>query len=142
MNTVDFNIDGKTLSVKLCDFNEERESVRDYLDRLNKCEETYHLQYERRESTKEEVESDVKSMTEMLNQIESNPSFLEPFVKEIRKKKNGLLWKNSGVVIKMMDHCCDYFTDFTNAWSTPELRLDVVDELTCKLSIRERTYTF
>lgn len=126
-------------NIELCDFAVERK----YLDGILKAvDETYDVLYELRESTREEIEADVTSMLKLLDEIEANPDMLQEHADKIRKKKNGMLWKNSGIAIQQLSYCTCYFSDYTNAWSTPELRLDVVNENTCKLSIRSRTYTY
>lgn len=140
---VEFIIDNKTFFIDLSNFNfdKERDYASNFIERFEKEEETFYIIWELNKSGLEEITNDVEDMIEMLNSIQENPEILLEYVKDIRKKKNGMFWRNSGTVIRRMDNCTDYFTDFTNAWSTPELRLDVIDENTCKLAIRERTYT-
>jgi hypothetical protein len=141
MNTEVVKIGDKNFNVELCDYDSEREYINRFLNEYDSEVSTFDVLWELRESTREEIASDVDSMRDILERLEHNPQLITAYVEDIRKKKNGMLWKNSGVVLQHMAYCCEYFTDFTNAWSTPELRLDVVNETTCKLSIRHRTYT-
>ncbi len=75
-------------------------------------------------------------------ELKNDPKQLIPYIKEIRKKKNGKFWSNSGVTIQKMESVCHYFTDYTNAWSMYQLRLEVVNESKCELVLRRRTETY
>lgn len=132
---------GKEFEVILPDFNKEildLQSIKtEYLDGNI----GYNPLWEREESKTGNVLADLASLAELLQKIQQNTDILIPFVEEIRKKKNGGFWRNSGTDVRIAENCTEYFTDYTNAWSALMIRLDVVNETTCKLSVRTRTFT-
>lgn len=145
-----FNINGKELTVILPDFDSLKDSIKQF--RENYYEEGFVKEsgyncmlykiYTDKHSTFNEVEEDVEDMLELIESIENNNDLLIEHIEKVRKKKNGLFWNKSGYCIKTLEACTEYFTDFTNAWSTPELRLDVINENECKLHLRYYTNTY
>lgn len=134
-------VNGKTFQVNLPDFDKEKKSLEqtkaDYLN----GEISYQPIWEREDSKKENVVSDLDAMVFYLEQIEKNVDVLIPHIEYIRKKKNGDFWKKSGADVLVAQNCTEYFTDFTNAWSALMIRLDVDTTDTCTLSVRHRTFT-
>ncbi|WP_283747782.1 hypothetical protein [Bacillus thuringiensis] len=92
-------------------------------------------------ATKEESLSDIEKMIEFIDSIHNEYEQLVKHVGDIRKKKNGKFWLNSGTTLSRLECVTEYFTDYTNAWSTPQLRLEVIDADTCELVFRNRTET-
>lgn len=92
--------------------------------------------------TKEEFELEIASARAFIAQLEAGTLDLLPSVEKVRKKKNGKFWSNSGYDMLQLTNISDYFTDFTNAWSVFVFRLEVLNETTCELVLRSRTYTY
>lgn len=92
-------------------------------------------------ATKEESLSDIEQMIKFVDSLENNKDSLSEYVCDVRKKKNGKFWLNSGTTLSRLEFVTEYFTDYTNAWSTPQLRLEVIDADTCELVFRNRTET-
>ncbi|WP_144537397.1 hypothetical protein [Bacillus thuringiensis] len=92
-------------------------------------------------ATREESLRDVEQMLKFVNSLEHNEDALIEHVRDVRKKKNGKFWLNSGTTLSRLECVTEYFTDYTNAWSTPQLRLEVIDADTCELVFRNRTET-
>lgn len=152
MNKIKFEIGNKELYVLLSDLSELKKQVLYFKDIYYSENEGYVKEkdincmlyeiYTDKYSSYEDVCSDIDSMLDLIEKIETNPEeFLKESVEKVRKKKNGLFWLKSGYTIQSLDYCTEYFTDFTNAWSTPELRLDVLNETECELSLRYYTRT-
>lgn len=104
-------------------------------------EEMFHTMWEDEYAEKVDILTNLEELKTLLVDIAADPNALHADIHAIRKKKNGKFWRNSGTDVYIANHCTHYFTDFTNAWSAMVLRLDVLDEDTCTLSIRQRTYT-
>ncbi|MFJ8528701.1 hypothetical protein [Bacillus sp. NPDC094106] len=92
-------------------------------------------------ATEEESMNDIDEMLSFLESIMNSHDVLSDYVTNVRKKKNGKFWLNSGLTLSKLSCVTEYFTDYTNAWSTPQLRLEVIDEDTCELVFRNRTET-
>lgn len=144
-----FILGGKEFTVILPFFQDIKKSVysykanyykQDYDSELDRNRMLYKLHSEDY-STFDEVEKDIDLMMELVNELENDIDLLKNYVGLIKKKKNGTFWLKSGYCIKDLESCTEYFTDFTNAWSTPELRLDVISETECTLRFRYRTRT-
>lgn len=91
--------------------------------------------------TKEDYMKDIEDTRNLIATFEQDPSILEEYVEQVRTKKNGEFWKNSGLTIKYLENVSSYFTDFTNAWSVLQLRLRVLDAKTCVLQLELKTET-
>lgn len=139
MTTVTAN--GKDFLVEMPDFNKVIAHLESMKNEYLKGNIGYNPLWETGESNQEDVLSDLNEMVSLLRKIEAKPEILAPFIEEIRKKKNGWFWSNSGTDVRIAENCTEYFTDFTNAWSALMIRLDVLTEDTCKLSVRNRTFT-
>lgn len=134
-------VNGKDFTVEMPDFNEVITGLESMKVQYLAGEIGYNPLWESEESKEEDVVNDLNSLSSLLRKIEENPELLAPFIGAIRKKKNGGLWKKSGADVLIAENCTEYFTDFTNAWSTLMIRLDVLTEDTCQLSVRTRTFT-
>lgn len=84
---------------------------------------------------------DIAKGDEFLQRLSRGEFDIEKAVSKIRKKKNKTFWSKSGHDVLVLENISTYFTDFTNAWSVHVFRLEVLDEKTCELVLRERTYT-
>lgn len=131
----------KNFNVNLPDFQYEKKSLEKMKEDYLKGEMEFQPMWGEENSKKELVLSDLDAMMALLDEIEGNPDVLIPHIAEIRKKKNGDFWKNSGHDVFIAENCTTYFTDFTNAWSALVLRLDVNTNDTCTLDVRHRTYS-
>lgn len=134
-------VDGLDFTVIFPDFEKEREVLDLLKDRANSIDDPFQILWEDEDSEEVDVLRDIANIQAILDQVESNPNVLLVHLMDIRKKKNGQFWKNSGVDVYVARYMTNYFTDFTNAWSTYVLRLDVINEETCTLSLRTRTFT-
>lgn len=139
MTTIEVN--GRNFEVAMPDFKKEIAGLEAIKTEYMAGNMGFNPLWEREESKAEDVFADLASLTELLERIEANPDVLIPFVEEVRKKKNGGFWRNSGTDVRVAQNCTEYFTDYTNAWSALMIRLDVLDENTCELSVRNRTFT-
>jgi tRNA(Ile)-lysidine synthase TilS/MesJ len=113
---------------------------------LNSLEKQFEGQYTKmytvdEEVTKEEFEEDIQLAREFVAKLESGSFELSPHVEKVRKKKNQKFWSNSGYDVLTLSNISEYFTDFTNAWSVFVFRFEVINETTCELVLRSRTYT-
>lgn len=91
--------------------------------------------------TKEAYMEDIARGRAFLDSIEEDPSILEAYVKDLRKKKNGEFWKGSVNSVLRFDNISIYYTDFTNAWSVLDLRVKVRDFQTCELELIRHSLT-
>lgn len=139
--TVEVKTSGRTFKVNLPDIQKETEWLKKQKIDVMSGETEYNVIYTEDIADVDEAVADLDKMQHALSAIEADPSVLSPHIDQIRKKKNGGFWKQSGTDVLLAENCTEYFTDFTNAWSALVLRLDVVDEQTCTLSLRERTFT-
>lgn len=139
IETIQMN--GRDFLVKMPCFEDEIAELEKTLKEYQAEEQAFYPIWERDESLPENVVTDIESLIDKLRQIEANPSLLASEIEQVRKKKNGGFWRNSGHDVLIAEHCTEYFTDFTNAWSALMIRLDVEDEMTCRLSVRHRTFT-
>lgn len=134
-------VNGKDFQIKMPDINKEIAHLEIMKTQYLEGDVGYNPLWETEESKQEDVLCDLDELASLLREIEAKPEILAPFIEEIRKKKNGWFWSNSGADVQIADNCTEYFTDFTNAWSALMIRLDVLTEDTCKLSVRNRTFT-
>lgn len=91
--------------------------------------------------TKEQFDGDIERAKTFIAELEAGKVELHAHVEKVRKKKNNKFWSNSGHDILQLTNISEYFTDFTNAWSVLVFRLEVLNETTCELVLRTRTYT-
>jgi hypothetical protein len=135
---IPFEVDGVELQVK-ADFD----SIEKELDSLKWEDDYYTTLYSvnHADLTEEEFNADISYMRSTIHFLREHATMLEKHVQSLRKKKNKRFWSNSGTTIETMSKVSCYFTDFTNAWRVYQLRLEVVDEFTCELVLRQRTET-
>lgn len=131
----------KNFKVNLPDFQQEKKDLETMKEQYREGQIVYQPLWVDENSKEELVLADLDAMMALLDEIEENPDVLIPHINEIRKKKNGDFWKNSGQDVMIAENCTTYFTDFTNAWSALVLRLDVNTNDTCTLEVRTRTYS-
>lgn len=134
-------VDGVDFTVNLPDLDKERAVLETLKERANSFDDKFQVLWEKEDADEVDVFRDIANIQAILDQVESNPNVLLVHLMDIRKKKNGQFWKNSGVDVYVARYMTNYFTDFTNAWSTYVLRLEVIDEETCTLTLRTRTFT-
>lgn len=132
---------GQTIKVKMPYFDNEHTYLEMLKDKVRDGERGFSVLWEDESAAPEDSLKDIEDMQRILTRIEAIPDSLAVNIDSIRKKKNGGLWKNSGTDIFVSNHCTEYFTDFTNAWSAYVIRLHVIDEGTCELVLTQRTFT-
>jgi hypothetical protein len=116
-------------------------------DTVNSLKNSFEGQYTKMYSvdevvTKEEFEQDIQEAEAFIQKLESDQIDLTEHLDKVRKKKNHKLWSKSGHDVLTLSNISEYFTDFTNAWRVMVFRLEVLNETTCELCLRGRTYTY
>lgn len=113
-----------------------------YFDSLVDYDSKYFGLYSiERNNTIKEIENEKIIIDQLLNDILNNNDIINRHLNLLILKKNGKFKKNSSSVIKRIESATDYFTDFTNAWSTLELKLKVIDENNVKLLLKKSIIT-
>ncbi|MFS0905645.1 hypothetical protein AB3N02_21615 [Priestia aryabhattai] len=131
-------VNDTVFKVNVFSFMDMRKQVRGYLrefdEQIGEDEDNPYTElFTEHRPTRQEVSDDVESMEALLTAIEHNPAILDPYIEQMRKKKNGKFWANSIIFIDHMEFCCHFWTEYTSVWSTPELRLRAITESTCEL---------
>lgn len=135
-------VNGRDFKVIMPDFEKVRNTLKGFRKESNSSsEEPYQILWEVECSEDVDVLRDVSNIENILNQVENDTNILLINITEIRKKKNGGFWKNSGTDVYVAQYMTRHFTEYTNAWSAYVLRLDVIDENTCEFNFRKRTFT-
>lgn len=134
-------VDGRDFKVVMPDFEQLRMDLEVLRKAVKSGDEPYQILWEDADSEDVDVYRDLSNIRLILDQVEENADHLISTMMEIRKKKNGGFWKNSGMDVYIARYTTRYFTDFTNAWSVLVLRLDVIDEDTCEFGLRYRTFS-
>ncbi|PLS19283.1 hypothetical protein CVD28_02400 [Bacillus sp. M6-12] len=139
MQTKEIILNGVTLSIEY-----DTEKMKEIVDSLKgDFEGQYTKMYSVDEVvTKEEFEQDIEEAEAFIQQLESDQIDLVEHMDKVRKKKNHKLWSKSGQDVLTLSNISEYFTDFTNAWRVMVFRLEVINETTCELCLRGRTYTY
>ncbi|MBL4952197.1 hypothetical protein JK635_08240 [Neobacillus sp. YIM B02564] len=135
-----FDVNGVSLIVQM-DFSAMEQTLKQIEQEWEPGAFTEVFSCEEGNVTADDYFGDITRMREGLQSIQNHPGLLEHFVKKVRKKKNGDFWMNSGTTIETMDFVSTYFTDFTNAWSVLQLRLEVESNRVCRLTLHKRTVT-
>lgn len=132
------------LSVVLDESNllEVKDTVSKILIDFKNKEESYFIVESDKHSNLIDVENDCSEMINYIDSILNNPNQLLDFIDELPKKKNGSYYKGRVKFLKRMDNCCDFYTDFTNAWSLPVLRLKVISDTECNVEFNIEQITF
>lgn len=138
---LEFEIGSRVFKVELPDLDEEIRRLEQRKVDFGPDYDVYQVIYTQDDSTEEQVFGDLDKMISFLKSVKEDSSALKEYVSKVRKKKNGDFWLRSIEEIVVADHCTEYFTDFTNAWSVLMISLDVEDATTCSLNVRTRTVT-
>ena len=105
-------------------------------------EENYFVVETDKHSNLIDIENDCLEMLNYIDSLLSNPNQLLNFIDDMPKKKNGSYYKGRVNFLKSMDNCCDFYTDFTNAWSLPVLRLKAISDTECSVEFNLEQITF
>lgn len=122
-------------------YNKQIDAMQDFTDDLDSAK-FYGLEEVDAQNTIIDINNERKDLENLLSDI-SNEKYdrIVKTLNTITKTTKGVFRKNSVGELFVIASATDYFTDFTNAWSTMVLKLRAVAPTKIEMVFETKTYT-